>query len=150
MDTRLRKILVIGAVAFALAAPASQALLGFGLSASAFAGQGDSTLRAVGWAFSIWSLIYAGLVAYAIYQALPRNDGNPRLAALAVPSAVAIAGCGAWILASAFNARWLSVAIILVSAVSLSWALVRTPRRGRRRSANGSAYGGRWGCWPGG
>ena len=130
MDTRFRKILVIGAVAFALAAPASQALLGFGLSASAFAGQGDSTLRAVGWAFSIWSLIYTGLVAYAIYQALPRNDGNPRLAALAVPSAVAIAGCGAWILASAFNARWLSVAIILVSAVSLSWALVRTPRAG--------------------
>ena len=129
MNIVLRKILVISAVAFALAAPALQAILGFGLSPSEFADQGDSTLRAASYGFSIWSVIYAGFVAYAVYQALPRNDGSPLIANLALPSIIAIAGCGAWILASAFDARWLSVAIISVSAGSLTWGLAKAHRR---------------------
>jgi hypothetical protein len=129
MDNTVRKILIVAAVAFALAAPALQAVLGFGLSASEFASQGDSTLRAAGYGFSIWSVIYAGFVAYAVYQALPRNDGSPLMADLAAPSVVAIAGCGGWILASAFDARWLSVAIIITSAVTLTVGLATAGRR---------------------
>ncbi len=121
----MRKLLVIAAVAFAIGAPALQALGGLGLSASEFAGQGDSTLRAAGYAFSIWSVIYAGLVAYAIWQALPRNDDSALLQTLALPSIVAIAGCGLWICASALNWRWASVAIIVVSAATLCAGLIR-------------------------
>jgi hypothetical protein len=131
MNSTPRTLLVIAAVAFAIATPASQALLGYGLSASEFASQGDGTLRAAGWAFSIWSLIYAGLVAYGIYQALPRNRANPLLDDVGLPSAAAIAGCGAWILASAFDLRWLSVAIIVGSAAILTLGLVKARRRGR-------------------
>lgn len=134
MDSTLRKILVVAAVVFALATPALQATLGFGLSPSEFSRQGDSTLRAAGYGFSIWSVIYAGLVAYAIYQALPRNDRSPVIASLALPSMIAIAGCGVWILASAFDARWLSVAIIVTSAASLSWALAKAVGRGNPTS----------------
>lgn len=129
MSPTSRKILILAAVVFALAAPALQALLGFGLSASEFAGQGDSTLRAAGYGFSIWSVIYAGFLAYAIYQALSRNDGSPLIAAVALPSVFAIAGCGGWILASAFDARWLSVAIILVSAGAMIAGLAKATRR---------------------
>ena len=32
-----------------------------------------------GYVFSIWGLIYLGLIAYAIYQATPAQTGNPRL-----------------------------------------------------------------------
>jgi benzodiazapine receptor len=32
-----------------------------------------------GYVFSIWGLIYAGLIAYAVYQALPAQRENPRL-----------------------------------------------------------------------
>ena len=32
-----------------------------------------------GYVFSIWGLIYIGLIAFAIYQALPANRENPRL-----------------------------------------------------------------------
>jgi hypothetical protein len=32
-----------------------------------------------GYVFSIWSLIYLGLIAYAIFQALPSQKENPRL-----------------------------------------------------------------------
>ena len=35
-----------------------------------------------GYVFSIWSLIYLGLIAYAIYQALPRQRTNARLRAI--------------------------------------------------------------------
>jgi hypothetical protein len=34
-----------------------------------------------GYVFSIWGLIYLGLIAYAIYQALPSQKTNPRLRA---------------------------------------------------------------------
>lgn len=144
MDTPLRKNLIVAAVVFALAAPALQATLGFGLSPSEFSRQGDSTLRAAGYGFSIWSVIYVGFLAYAIYQALPRNDGSRLIANLALPSVVAIAGCGAWILASAFDARWLSVAIIVSSATSLTWGLARAVD-----SANPASWGDRL-CvlWP--
>jgi benzodiazapine receptor len=33
-----------------------------------------------GYVFAIWGLIYLGLIAFAIYQALPRQRDNPRLA----------------------------------------------------------------------
>ena len=32
-----------------------------------------------GYVFSIWGIIYIGLIAYAIYQALPAQKSNPRL-----------------------------------------------------------------------
>lgn len=130
-----RKLLVIAAVLFAIGAPSLQAVMGFGLSASEFAGQGDSTLRAAGYAFSIWSVIYLGFLAYAVVQALPRNDDSRLIQDVGLPSVIAIAGCGAWILASAFNARWLSVLIIVVSAVTLTTALIRTSRRDGRFGA---------------
>lgn len=124
MTIQARRILVPAAVAFAIAAPILQSLLDLGLSAAAFAAAGDQTLRAAGYAFSIWSLIYTGLVAYAVWQALPRNRDNPRLAVVGWPSVVAIGGCGLWICASALDLRWASVAIILVSAAVLIWGLV--------------------------
>lgn len=140
MNSTARKILIVAAVAFALGAPALQAILGFGLSPAEFSRQGDGTLRAAGYAFSIWSVIYVGLVAYAVWQALPRNDASPVIGALALPSAVAIAGCGAWILASAFDARWLTVAIIVGSAAVLTAGLVRAARRGGKPTIAEQAF----------
>ncbi|MCR5875789.1 hypothetical protein LRS10_17425 [Phenylobacterium sp. J426] len=119
---------MIAAVVFAIAAPASQAYFDVGLSASEFADQGNSTLRAAGYAFSIWSLIYLGLAAYAIWQALPRNTGNAAIRALAWPSVFTIAATGAWIYASAFNARWLTVAIIAAAAAVMIFGLMRASR----------------------
>lgn len=119
-----RSLAVLLAVVAAIAIPAVTATQDIGLSAAEFASQGNQTLRAAGYAFSIWGLIYLGLAAYALHQ-LTSAAETPTLAALAWPSAVAICGCGAWILASAFNAQWLSVAIIVISAASLIAGLVR-------------------------
>ena len=125
MTPTLRKFLVITSVVFAIAVPALQMSLRLGLSAGEFGGDGNSTLRAAPYAFSIWSVIYAGLIAYAVWQALPRNAGEPLLAQIAWPSVVAISGCGLWIIASSADWKWASVAVIVVSAATLTLALVR-------------------------
>ena len=52
-----------------------------------------------GYAFSIWSLIYLGLLGYVIYQALPRNKRNPVLRGIA-PYFIA---------SSLFNSGWILV-----------------------------------------
>lgn len=79
-------------------------------------------------AFRIWSVIYLGLLAYAIYQALPRNGAVPRLRAT-----------GWWVLASmVLNALWIgvvqqgwvvgSVVVIAALLAVLSVLLVRLVR----------------------
>ncbi|AEE44269.1 tryptophan-rich sensory protein [Cellulomonas fimi] len=76
-------------------------------------------------AFRIWSVIYLGLLVYAVYHALPRNAAVPRLRAT-----------GWWVLASmVLNALWIgvvqqgwivaSVAVIATLLVVLSVLLVR-------------------------
>jgi benzodiazapine receptor len=47
-----------------------------------------------GYVFSIWGLIYLGLVAYAVYQALPAQRENPRLRRIGYPFVVgSLANC---------------------------------------------------------
>lgn len=122
---RSTAVLVVLAVAFAIATPAVQALTGWGLSASEFASQGDRTLRAAGYAFSIWGLIYVGLAAFAIYQLRPSRGPAGLSRRLAAPAAVASAACGAWIIASAADWRWATVLIISVGAAAIILGLWR-------------------------
>ena len=121
----IRTALVVAAPVFAIAAPAIQSAMGLGLSASEFSRQGDGTLRAAGYAFSIWGVIYAGLAIYAVWQALPRTPESPLLRAVAWPSVIGIAGCGLWIFISALNWRWATVAVIAASTAAIIFALWR-------------------------
>lgn len=50
-----------------------------------------------GYVFAIWGLIYLALLAYAVYQALPAQRDNPRLAATR----------GLFVLSCVFNVAWL-------------------------------------------
>lgn len=135
MNGALRTVGIPLATAFALMVPAVQSLTGFGLSASEFAQDGDGTLRAAGYAFSIWSVIYAGLAAYAIWQALPSNRSDLQLDRIAPGAFVAILGCGLWILAASFDMKWASVGVILLSAIALTINLLRAvPLAGRPKS----------------
>lgn len=120
-----RKLWVIGAVAIAILVPVIQGVTGWGQSAAEFAQDGDSTLRAEGYAFSIWGLIYVGMIAYAIYHARAGRGEAPLLAAVGWPSVVAILGCGLWIIASAADLGWTSVWVILISAGAMIFGLVR-------------------------
>lgn len=79
-----------------------------------------STLVApAGPAFSIWSVIYAGLIVYAVWQLLPGRTA--RHDALRAPIIASMLLNPAWILAVQFGQVWLSVLVI----VALLAALVR-------------------------
>ena len=114
VSTGRPRLAVAAGVAIAILVPAVQQGGGFGMSQAAFAAQGDSTLRAPGFAFAIWILIYLGIGGYAVYQSRARD--SRALTALAWPSAAAAAACGAWIVAAAMNQMWATVAIILTAA----------------------------------
>lgn len=115
----LRTVAVLLAAIVAIGAPSLIYATGFGLSAAEFAMDGNSTLRAAGYAFSIWGLIYFGLALYAIYQSLPSTANGRALDRMAWPSVIAMLGCGLWLYASALDAKLATIVIIAVSAGAL-------------------------------
>lgn len=139
----LPRLAVLAAVVFAIGSPALQALAGWGQSAAEFAADGDETLRAAGYAFSIWGVIYAALAAFSLYQLLPARRRSTVVAAMRPAAAIASAACGAWIWASAFDQDWQTVAWILVGAVSAVAAVIAGHRAGPASKAE------RWlALWP--
>jgi hypothetical protein len=63
-------------------------------------------------AFSIWGPIYLGLMAYAVWQALPAQTEATRHRALGYPVAASLVLNAAWILSIQFDLLWASVPII--------------------------------------
>ncbi len=128
----LRHIAVASAVALAVGVPGLVMGLHLGLDQASFAAQGDTTLRAAPYAFAIWGLIYVGLLAYAVYQWGRRS---PTLGAFGWPSAIAVACCAGWIVTTAANLQWTSVAVILIGAGASAWPLMsgRPAPTGRER-----------------
>jgi hypothetical protein len=72
-----------------------------------------------GYVFSIWSLIYAGLIAYAIYQALPAQRENPRLRSIRPWVLVNLLANSVWLLLFHYELLGVSVAVIVLILVSL-------------------------------
>ena len=80
----------------------------------------DATLIAPGsGAFGIWTLIYAGLLAYAVWQFLPAQRTAARHRRLGYPIAASLLLNAAWILSIQFDLLWLSVPIIAALLVVL-------------------------------
>ncbi len=75
MNDRLKPILVIvatiGVIVFNRLA--ATGFLG-GIETGAVSDKYPTRITPAGYAFAIWSLIYAGLIAFSIYQALPKNS----------------------------------------------------------------------------
>lgn len=76
-------------------------------------------------AFSIWSVIYLGLIAYAVWQALPAHRRSERQRALRVPIAVTMLLNAAWITVVQFGQVLLSVVVIVALLASLAFVLAR-------------------------
>lgn len=72
-----------------------------------------------GYVFSIWSIIYLGLIAYAIYQALPSQRTNSRLQQIAWPFVLSCVANSGWIFAWHYGLYPLSLLIMLVLLGSL-------------------------------
>ncbi|PWC05902.1 tryptophan-rich sensory protein [Agromyces badenianii] len=80
----------------------------------------DATLVAPGGgAFSIWTLIYLGLLVYAVWQFLPSQREETRHRRLGYPIAASLLLNAAWILSIQFDVLWLSVPVIVLLLVVL-------------------------------
>lgn len=88
----------------------------------------DSTntfITPAGYAFSIWSLIYFGVIVYAIYQALPAQRENPLLRKIGWATAFNFLLTCAWLVASQFQYLWVTVAIIFTMLALLVYCLIQ-------------------------
>jgi benzodiazapine receptor len=80
MKDTLRQILVVLSVLATLVVNILANILPFnGLTTAQVSDQFHVYFVPAGYVFSIWGLIYIGLIAYAVYQALPSQRENPRL-----------------------------------------------------------------------
>ncbi|HEX6037321.1 hypothetical protein [Longimicrobium sp.] len=82
-----------------------------------------------GYAFSIWSVIFALSIAYAVWQALPAQTANPLLRRVGWLTAIAFAGSTFWQFAFPAGQYALSVLLIVTTLVALALALARTAER---------------------
>ncbi|BCW57036.1 TspO/MBR family protein [Arthrobacter sp. StoSoilB20] len=82
----------------------------------------DSTLLAPATpAFSIWSVVYTGLLAYTVWQWLPSQRTNPRQRSLGWIVAVSMILNAAWILS--VQAGWLLVSVVVILALLVTLVL---------------------------
>lgn len=89
----------------------------------------DSTLIAPAVpAFSIWSVIYLGLAAYAVWQALPSVRHNPRQRLLGYPIAASLVLNAAWILSVQAGLLAVSVGVIVLLLAVLAVTFRRVVR----------------------
>lgn len=78
-----------------------------------------SLFTPAGYAFAIWGLIYLALLAYVVYQALPAQRLNVRLARISKPWLASCAFNIAWIFLWHFNFLVLSLVAMIGILVSL-------------------------------
>lgn len=72
-----------------------------------------------GYVFSIWGLIYIGLLAYTVYHSLPSQRENPRLRATGWLAALSSLANGAWIYFWHYGLYPLTLITMLVLLASL-------------------------------
>lgn len=94
-----------------------------------------SLVTPAGYVFAIWGVIYLGLIAYAVWQALPAQARNARVRALAWPIVVGHAANGGWILAWHHLRFGWTMALMLVLLGSLMLVYLRLRSSGARRGA---------------
>ncbi|SFS13843.1 hypothetical protein SAMN04487846_2789 [Microbacterium sp. cf046] len=94
-----------------------------------------SFLAPAGPAFSIWSVIYLGLIAYAVWQALPGQRASDRQRAIGWWVALTIVLNGLWLVAAQLlTIEWTVIVIVLLLiALCVTFRIsvvTRTPRAG--------------------
>ncbi|MBT2503527.1 tryptophan-rich sensory protein [Curtobacterium sp. ISL-83] len=89
----------------------------------------STAIAPAGPAFSIWSVVYVGLLAYAVRQCF-RTADDARHARLALPATLSLLLNAAWILSVQFGFLWLSEPVIVALLVVLVWtfAILRGTR----------------------
>lgn len=95
----LRQALVLFSTLGVIVANALANILPFnGLTTGEVSNRFGSLFVPAGYVFSIWGLIYLGLMAYSIFQALPSQRENPRLQSIASLYCLSCLANAVWLL----------------------------------------------------
>lgn len=112
-------IVVVALIATIVVNVLSNALPFNGLTAPVIAAMFDVFFVPAGYVFSIWSVIYLGLLAYAVFQLLPGQRENPRLRQTAWWFVLSSAANSIWLLLWHYGFFALSVGAMLTLLISL-------------------------------
>jgi hypothetical protein len=120
-DTPRVVAVVVAAVAQVVGSPLGSALSGRSVGDVS---DGDRSLvTPAGWAFSIWSLIFAGALAWAVYQALPGQRDREVHRRTGWPLAAAFAGNTVWEVVYPLGDGWRYVAQVLIFGITAAAAV---------------------------
>lgn len=72
-----------------------------------------------GYAFSIWSIIYLGLIVFPVYQLVKRKEGHLDWKKIHGLYAINVICNGLWLAAASYDWLWISVGIIVVMLITL-------------------------------
>ncbi|WP_191564050.1 tryptophan-rich sensory protein [Janibacter melonis] len=124
---RTRQVVVVSHLVGVLGVLTGVGVIGTEVSeSSSGALSADATLLApAGTAFSIWSLIYALLTAYAIYQLFPSTATDPRHRRTGYLAAASMLLNAAWIFVTQWGLLWLSVVVIVALLLVLGALVAR-------------------------
>jgi hypothetical protein len=100
-------------------------------------GDQSATTRLVpaGYTFGIWSVIYAGTLAYGIYQALPGQRREALLRRIGLPTAGVFLGTSVWLVAAQRDWIWVTVVVFFTMLLLLLGVMEEFVRQGAPRSA---------------
>jgi benzodiazapine receptor len=122
-NDRIRQILVVVAVLAMIAVNiAANALPINGQNTGEISDRFDVYFVPAGYVFSIWGLIYLGMLAYAVYQGLPAQAQNPALRRIGYLFVFSSLVNIAWIFAWHYNLVALSV-LIMITLLGLLLAI---------------------------
>lgn len=91
---------------------------GMDFGASTADGFVDPPIVPATYAFSIWSVIYLGTIAYGIWQAQPKQRKSKLLREIGFFTAVSFWGTSFWLILAKYNQVWLSFICILVILIA--------------------------------
>ena len=122
MSDRIRQVVVTAAAIFMVVGT----LFGIGLIGTRGEESSGGSLSATATllapavpAFSIWAVIYAGLIGYVIWQWLPMNTSSSRDRRIGWLAAISMVLNGGWLLVTQAGWLWASVGVIVALVASL-------------------------------
>lgn len=134
-NDRLRQILNVVAAFGQLAATGLVYLIGSNSSFDNSTSTPESLIVPADYAFIIWSVVYLGGLAYAIYQALPAQRENELLRRIGFYTAAAYFGVSLWLVTASLRLVWPTVAVFfLLIGVPLLLAFIQLIRYHAPRS----------------
>ena len=119
-DTLRQILIVVAVIATLIVNGLANALPINGRQTGAISDMFPVYFTPAGYVFSIWGLIYLGLIAYAVYQALPAQRENPRLRSIGALFLVASLANITWI----FLWQYLQFPLTIVAMLVLLGSLI--------------------------